>query len=74
MSMAISDRLLDRLRDPSLVIDKAFIGGEWISKSDSGKTFDITNPANGEVIATVPDRVAPGVIEGWASTSRRRKA
>ena len=53
--MTISQSLLSKLKDPSLVTDKALVAGEWIAKSDSGKTFDVTNPANGDVIATLPD-------------------
>lgn len=53
--MAISEKLLSRLKNPSLVTDKASIAGEWIGTSDSGETFDVTNPANGDVIATLPD-------------------
>ena len=53
--MTISQSLLSKLKDPSLVTDKALVAGEWVAKSDSGKTFDVTNPANGEVIATLPD-------------------
>ncbi|EPX81757.1 NAD-dependent succinate-semialdehyde dehydrogenase [Litoreibacter arenae] len=30
-----------------------FIGGEWVG-ADSGDTIDVTNPATGEVIGTVP--------------------
>ena len=33
---------------------KAYINGEWIGAA-SGKTFEVKNPANGAVIATVPD-------------------
>ena len=53
--MTISETLLSKLKDPSLATDKALIAGEWIAKSDSGKTFDVTNPSNGAVIATLPD-------------------
>jgi len=53
--MTISQSLLSKLKDPSLVTDKALIAGEWVAKSDSGETFDVTNPANREVIATLPD-------------------
>ena len=53
--MTISQSLLSKLNDPSLVTDKALVAGEWVAKSDSGKTFDVTNPANGEVIASLPD-------------------
>ncbi len=53
--MAISDKLIAKLKDASLVTDKAVIGGEWLAKSDSGKTFDVTNPSTGEHVATLPD-------------------
>ncbi|PWJ93712.1 MULTISPECIES: NAD-dependent succinate-semialdehyde dehydrogenase [Mesorhizobium] len=53
--MSISNALLARLKDPSLVTDKALIAGEWLSAADGGKSFDITNPSTGDVIATLPD-------------------
>jgi len=53
--MAISNSLASRLKDPSLATDRAVVGADWVSQSESGKTFDVTNPANGEVIATLPD-------------------
>ncbi|WP_137155921.1 NAD-dependent succinate-semialdehyde dehydrogenase [Rhizobium sp. FKL33] len=53
--MAISDTFKSKLKDPSLLVDKALVSGVWVDKSDSGKTFDVTNPATGEVIATLPD-------------------
>ncbi len=31
-----------------------FVAGEWIG-ADSGKTIDVTNPATGEVIGTIPN-------------------
>ena len=42
------------------------IGGEWVS-ADSGKTIDVTNPATGEVIGTVPQ-------SGAAETTRAIEA
>ncbi|TCJ19674.1 NAD-dependent succinate-semialdehyde dehydrogenase [Rubrobacter taiwanensis] len=36
------------------VADRIFVGGEW-AEAASGKTFEVTNPATGEVIATLPD-------------------
>ena len=53
--MRISDKLLSRLKDPSLVTGKALIGGAWVAESDSGKRFNVTNPSTGEVIASLPD-------------------
>ena len=42
------------LSDPTLLRNKAYIGGEWIA-SNSGKTFSVLNPATLEVIADLPD-------------------
>jgi succinate-semialdehyde dehydrogenase/glutarate-semialdehyde dehydrogenase len=42
------------LKDPSLLPNKAYIAGEWVDAAD-GKTFAVSNPARGDVIATVPD-------------------
>lgn len=38
----------------SLVRNQAFVNGKWIGASDN-KAFDVTNPANMKVIASVPD-------------------
>ncbi|TWD50689.1 succinate-semialdehyde dehydrogenase/glutarate-semialdehyde dehydrogenase [Agrobacterium vitis] len=53
--MTISETLLSKLKDPSLAIDKALIAGTWLNASESGKTFDVTNPSTGDVVATLPD-------------------
>ncbi|MBO6637764.1 MAG: NAD-dependent succinate-semialdehyde dehydrogenase [Roseitalea sp.] len=53
--MTISDRLLGKLSDPGLLQAAGYLNGAWIAKSDSGKTFDVTNPANGDTLATLPD-------------------
>ena len=42
------------LKDPTLLTEKAYIAGEWIAAPD-GKTFAVTNPARGDVIARVAD-------------------
>ncbi|MGR3805874.1 NAD-dependent succinate-semialdehyde dehydrogenase [Marinibacterium profundimaris] len=41
------------LKDPSLLAPKAYVGGEWIDGDDG--TFDVSNPARGDVIAQVAD-------------------
>ena len=53
--MAISERLLAKLKDPALATDKAPVAGEWLGCDDVGKTFDVLNPSTGERIATLPD-------------------
>ena len=65
-------------------IDKLFVGGEWSGSAASGKTFDVTNPANGETLATLPDAGheemqraidAAAAVQGeWASTTAQYRA
>ena len=45
------------LADPSLFREQAYIAGKWIDSS-SGKTIEVTNPATGEVIGTIPSCTA----------------
>lgn len=40
------------LQDPTLLEVRAYVNGEWITGT---KTFDVTNPATGQVIAKVAD-------------------
>ena len=42
------------LKDPSLLAEKAYVAGEWI-EADDGTSFEVTNPARGDVIARVPN-------------------
>jgi succinate-semialdehyde dehydrogenase / glutarate-semialdehyde dehydrogenase len=41
------------LQDADLLRQQAFIGGRWCD-ADNGATFEVTNPATGEMLATVP--------------------
>ena len=42
------------LKDPGLLPGKAYVAGDWVDAAD-GATFDVLNPARGDVIATLPD-------------------
>ena len=42
-----------QLKDQSLLRQACYINGQWVG-ADSGQKIDVTNPATGEVIATVP--------------------
>jgi succinate-semialdehyde dehydrogenase / glutarate-semialdehyde dehydrogenase len=42
------------LKDPSLLRDRCFVDGQWI-EADNRARFDVDNPADGALIATVPD-------------------
>lgn len=43
------------IQDQSLLRQGAFINGQWITESESSETFQVTDPANSQVIATLPD-------------------
>ncbi len=42
------------LKNPSLLREEAFLAGEWVGGTD-GATFEVYNPARGDVIAKVAD-------------------
>ena len=45
------------LKDSELFRQRAYIAGHWC-EADNGKSFPVTNPATGEVLAQVPDMEA----------------
>lgn len=45
---------ISNLKDPSLLKSQSYINGQW-TDADSGRTFDVIDPANGEVLAQVAD-------------------
>ncbi len=71
------------LNDPSLLCSQAFVAGEWIN-ADSGETFDVTNPARGDVLASLPDLgvaetrraidAANGAQKAWAARTGKDRA
>lgn len=72
--MAISDALLSRLADPDLLPAAGLVDGRWIEKVPGGATFAVTNPANGEEIATLPDMGAAETAEAIGAAYRAQKA
>ncbi|RWQ29978.1 MAG: NAD-dependent succinate-semialdehyde dehydrogenase [Mesorhizobium sp.] len=53
--MSLSETVLAKLKDKSLVTDKALVGTGWVAAGSRGLTFEVTNPSTGEVLATLPD-------------------
>lgn len=49
------------LKNKELLRDAAYINGEWIKESK--ETFEVTDPATGDVIATLPDQPVSAVDE-----------
>jgi succinate-semialdehyde dehydrogenase/glutarate-semialdehyde dehydrogenase len=72
-----------KLRDPSLWKERGFIGGQW-QTADSGRSTEIRNPANGELLGTVPDMgaaearraidAAHAAMSGWAKKTAGERA
>ncbi len=56
--MTISETLLSKLSDPSLLSAGSYINGQWVTAAPDGATFAVTNPSNGDTIATLPDLAA----------------
>ena len=42
------------LKNKNLLKNKAYINGAWV-EAKSGKTFEVLNPSNGNLIVNVPD-------------------
>jgi succinate-semialdehyde dehydrogenase/glutarate-semialdehyde dehydrogenase len=72
-----------KLRDPSLWKERGFAGGKWLA-ADSGKATEIRNPANGELLGSVPDmgaaearraiEAAHAAMPGWARKTAGERA
>ena len=59
------------LKDPSLLETRAYVGGKWVD-GDQG-TFDVTNPARGDVIAKVADLSRAQVAGAIAQAEKAQK-
>jgi len=55
-----------KLKNPALFRQQCYINGKWVD-ADSGKTSEVTNPATGAVIGTIPNM-------GAAETNKAIKA
>jgi len=63
--------------------ERLLIGGQWVEASGSGR-FDVTNPANGEVVGSTPDATADDVraainaaadaLDDWRNASAQTRA
>ena len=72
--MSISDKLLSRLSDPSLLPAAGLVGGTWITEADTGRRFDVDNPSNGEVIASLPDMGAQNTRQAIDAAHEAQKS
>ncbi|HNE29078.1 MAG TPA: aldehyde dehydrogenase family protein, partial [Saprospiraceae bacterium] len=72
------------LKDSTLLRHQAYLDGAWID-ADSGRVFDVTNPATGDLLVRVADcsvaetrraiEAADKAMSGWrAKTAAQRGA
>lgn len=72
-----------QLNNPALLREQSYINGEWVSAAD-GKTFNVTNPADGSLVATVPEldvaatrvaiEAADAAWPAWRSKTAKERA
>ena len=75
--------LISLLSDPSLLAQKAYVAGEWVDADDKA-TFEVINPARGDVIARVADvsrseaaraiAAAESTRHAWAARTAKDRA
>ena len=71
------------LKDPTLLRQQCYVDGGWID-ADAGGTIDVTNPATGELIGTVPNagaaetrraiEAASRAFPAWAAKTTKERA
>ncbi|WP_417457344.1 NAD-dependent succinate-semialdehyde dehydrogenase [Kordiimonas sp.] len=59
-----------KLSDQALLKAHGYIGGAWVDAA-SGETFDVRNPATGDVLATLPDM---GAVEARSAIDASEEA
>ena len=64
--------LKSMLSRPDLLCEQAFVGGEWVNAA-SGKTFAVTNPARGDVLANVADLSRAEIAQAIAAADKAQK-
>ena len=72
-----------RLRDPALFREQCYVAGGWVG-ADSGATFDVTDPATGDVVGVVPAfgrtetrraiEAANAAYPGWRALPAKQRA
>ena len=75
--------LSNLLKDPDLLATRAYLAGDWTDGA-GGRTFEVTNPARGDVIAEVADldraqvgtaiQVAYAAQKDWAKRTAKERA
>ncbi len=69
--MTDATNLKSLLKDPSLLETRGYVNGNWIEGEDG--TFDVVNPARGDVIAQVADLSRAQVAKAIAAAEKAQK-
>jgi succinate-semialdehyde dehydrogenase/glutarate-semialdehyde dehydrogenase len=64
--------LLNLLKDPSLLATQGYLAGEWVD-GDRSQTFEVINPARGDVIADVADLSRDQAAQAIAAAETAQK-
>ncbi|MBP0616351.1 NAD-dependent succinate-semialdehyde dehydrogenase [Jiella mangrovi] len=74
---------MDAIETMTLLYQNGLVGGEWIG-ADGGETLDVTNPATGETLGTVPAMgasetgraiaAAEAAFQGWRRRTNAERA
>ncbi len=79
-----ADLTLDQpLSDSTLLLDKAYVAGEWV-RADSGECFEVRSPSGDALVSTVPDlslaetqraiSAAAQAQKQWAASTGKERA
>jgi succinate-semialdehyde dehydrogenase/glutarate-semialdehyde dehydrogenase len=81
--MAAAPQSTLSLRDPNLFRQQAFVGGHWVDAA-SGEVKQVLNPANGQLVGTVPNcgakeartaiEAADKALADWRSRTAKARA
>src|SRR5579875_3869714 len=79
-----SKQTLDGVKNRKLLQTGGYINGEWIDKSSTGNTFEVTDPATLNVLSTLPEmgkketaeaiQAAHEAFKTYKKTSARERA
>jgi succinate-semialdehyde dehydrogenase/glutarate-semialdehyde dehydrogenase len=72
--MPLTDALTKHLKNKDLIPAAGFVAGEWVATAESGKTFEVTNPSTGEVLAVLPDLGVAETKRAIAAADAAQKA
>jgi succinate-semialdehyde dehydrogenase/glutarate-semialdehyde dehydrogenase len=77
------DLVLKHLKDSRLYREACYVNGQWV-RAKSGETFDVDNPATGEIIGSVPKlraaetreaiQIAQDAFTAWSKKTAKERA